>query len=511
MDRIDRGRSIAEGNLMAETNRRTSNQTVSSNRRLAVSLCVLALVLLTWTHSATADLPIRVSIKFMVNSSGDRPSMGLFNTDALVNAEADAGTEIMKQMKSEHRILVTEIIDLPQSLWRYSGAAINESNLNTIRDLARADPTTWSWRTNAINVYVTASGGSAYSLYPPENNMILFGQGCTNTPSCLVHEMGHSLSLRHTHESGGDDCDDTLADSSSWSSKDDMANFNYGSDYASLTDIQQDNVDMTWHNIMSYHTGSPQLRYTDCQKDKASYIASIDTWFLTKLPVYVGHVCVPDTDGNCTGSWDGKFLSLQDALDAGGLDGKVIVLDDIDTTMTQPDVNFEVEITSRRGTSHVDQGAQSWQLPTELGDSSHPQARAAMRASQAERTASRREMRLAEKAAASAARLEDRSAILKEAKKIEKEHADRSLGHLRTAEYWATGDEKLAIQMELARTHWHRGEYGECQALYDIVAEATDQDHLREWALSHAEECRVRLAVVEPARTTVEDEEDPES
>ncbi len=456
-----------------------------------VALFIGTFTFLSMPLVSKADVPFRVSIKFIVNSSGNRPATGNFNTTADVNAETDAGNDILRTMLSEQRILVTEIIDLPTSLSGWSNISVSSANRDTIRTLAMASPTTWSWRTNAVNVYVTGGSGSAISKFPPNNDIILFGQNCSNNPSCLLHELGHSLNLMHTHEGGGaDGCSDTLNDNKDWTSKDQMANANYGTDYANLTSSQKNNVDMTWSNFMSYHVGSPQDRFTPCQKDRTSAQGYSDkSWLLAKIPVYVGGCFLI-----CNGSFYFPFPDLQSALDAGSLTNKAIVLKDVDTTITQNTINLvNVDIDTRQGVSHIDKGALLYELPSDLEMSSNILVSAAVKAAQDEVTAGREALRVGKENASADMGEEQRKAVLDTAREKEKQHLDNSINHLLMAAKNATGNEKLAIQLELAQRYWHRANYKLSLSFYNLVADGTDQIHLREKALMHAKQCQEKL------------------
>ncbi|MBW2399995.1 MAG: hypothetical protein JRG80_12080, partial [Deltaproteobacteria bacterium] len=98
--------------------------------RAGASIVATTLAVSMWTAMAAADVPVRVSVKFIVDASGNRPAAGRFNTTAEVNAEADAGTDILRGMISEHRIQVTEILDLPTSLSSWSTIAVGSDGTN---------------------------------------------------------------------------------------------------------------------------------------------------------------------------------------------------------------------------------------------------------------------------------------------------------------------------------------------------------------------------------------------
>jgi hypothetical protein len=61
---------------------------------------------------------------------------------------------------------------------------------------------------------------------------------------------------------------------------------------------------------------------------------------------------------------------------------------------------------------------------------------------------------------------------------------------MKEAEKFAAGDEKLAIQFELARRYVMEGDCAQAERYYTLVAEKTDQIYLRDEALRRARECR---------------------
>ncbi|GMR09112.1 MAG: hypothetical protein BMS9Abin26_2126 [Gammaproteobacteria bacterium] len=444
-----------------------------------------------------ADIPFRVSVKFIVDASDNRPATGRFNTTAEVNAEANAGNDILKAMKSELRLLNTEIIDLPTSLSAYSTIAVSSANVTVIRNLALADPVTWRWRTNAVNVYVTGGPGSAYSRFPPENDIILFGQGCTANPSCLLHELGHSLNLSHT-QAADDGCTDTLTDDSSWNNKDQMANANYGDVYANLTAGQQYNVDMTWSNFMSYHVVPPQDRFTPCQKDRSSSTASSDSsWWLTKQPVYVhpANSGLCSIFGICNGTWSAPYPNFQAALNSGGLAGKVIVLEQGNYVITQAaGINLNVEINTRQGTSRVDRGVMTYELPVAINNSKNSAVSTAAKSAQDEDRKSRKVIEAAQLNTKAAITEKARATIMANAEKQRKVHKDNAIKYLLQAEKHAAGNEKLAIQMELAERYWHSGNYQQSLTYYTRVADKTDQPGLKDMALLRVSQSQEKIA-----------------
>jgi len=455
---------------------------------------ILLIFILISSNETLADIPFRVSIKFIVDSSGDRPSAGSFNTDDEVNAQELLANEILVNMFSELRMKVTEIIDLPTSLSTYSGYAATSANRDTIRSLAMASPTTWKWRTNAVNVYVVGGSGSAFSKFPPDNDIVIMGQSIFDTT--LLHELGHSLNLKHTHQDGGaDGCNDTLADDKDWNNKDQMANNSYGSNYSLLSTAQKNAVDMTWKNLMSYH--QPRSLVSPCQKDRMSSQASIDSNLLTVIPRYVhgpnSIACTINIFVPCNGTWSRPYSSLQNALDGSGLSGKAIVLEKGNHLIIQSGgINLNVDLLTRQGVSKVDRERTLYELPVALDKSKNLAVKDAMKAAKRESTLARKALKEGEKNAA-ASKADKRNAIKKLAKEKSTQHKDNVIYQFLEAEKYATDKELVAIQMELAERYWHSQNYSLCLEYYNRVAANTVQIHLKDKAIRHAQQCQDKL------------------
>lgn len=453
---------------------------------------LLFLFLLLSVDPVIADVPVRVSIKFIVDADGNRSATGAYNSDADILFEMNTSDEVFAGMDSEVRFQVTEIIDLPASL--SSHFDFRTADRDEIRNLATASPTTWSWRTNAINVYisgVTDPAACGVSAFPPNNNIVLLMQD--NLPGCLTHEKGHSLDLAHTHASN-DGCSDTITDNQDWTSKDQMANANYSSNYSLLTAAQQDAVDRTWHNVMSYHFNPPWDRITLCQKDRISAQVYNDrNWLLTKIPVYVKSTSLCGV--SCNGSWLLPYPNLQSALSAGSLTGKAIVLEKGNYTITQVSgVNADVDIGTRNGVSKVDRGRPvPFELPGDLVNSKNSAVSAAVRAAQSEATMARKVFNEAKKNAAAAKEV-NRAAILEKAKAKKQAHEAKVLGHFLNAEKQSSGNERLVIQLELAKMYRNSKNYSQCVNYYNRVAENTDQPALKEITLWQAGQCQKKIA-----------------
>lgn len=462
----------------------------------------LALVLIS-TATEAAYVPVRVSIKFIVDSSGNRPTTGRLNTDDEITAEFNEGVAILRENMSEFTLVNIEggIVDLTGvSQWYTTTVASPNggTNRDALRDAAIADPATYLWRDDAINIYINAGTSSAISDFPPTNNIILMNQGCINTPSCILHELGHSLHLYHTHETagsdGGDECSDTITDNQSWS-KDQVANNNYGCLYANCTIAQKAAVDLVYNDIMSYHADEPQRKISTCQKDRISTQGDSDrAWLLATQPVYVRSTYVGSPFFLEFGRYDFPYNTVQEAV-ASGLTNKVMVVEGATYTPTAPfTINVNSEVVTRSSSSVISPpGLELYPLPTELEKSKNPKVRAAAKSVQDEdkfeRTAEKqlkRDMKVA--------KTDEEMAVLKAAgEKKKRGHKDNAIKNLTDAEQAAEGDEKLALQMELAQRYKHDGNYEQALKYYSLAAEASPDEKFRNHILMFVKEMQQKL------------------
>ncbi|GMR07226.1 MAG: hypothetical protein BMS9Abin26_0228 [Gammaproteobacteria bacterium] len=444
-----------------------------------ISACIFFLL----TGIAAADIPYRVSVKFILDSNGNRPASGDINTNAEVNDQIDLGNEVLRNMFSELGMGLVEIVNIA-GVSQHFNDAINGTNRDQIRSDALGNTALYAWRTNAINMYIVGSSGSAISKFPPNNDIIMVGQNIRTTT--VIHESGHSLNLMHTHEGGGaDGCADTIPDNKDWTI-DQLSTNQYGVPYASLTAAQQNVVDMVFNNIMSYH--GPRDRLSPCQMDRMSNQGYSDrSWMYSKIPVYVSTTNLCPL--LCNGSWVFPYNNVQTALSGGGLTGKGLVLKQGNYSITQNAINFDLEIISRSGTSKIDKDEPLYTLPV-INESQAPGVSTAAKAAQQEDTAARKVVSAGEKNAKSAMNKVDRTAILNAAEVKRKQHSDNAMNYLLEAESYASGDEKLAAQLELAQRYRYAGNCGLAIKYYNLVAKGTDQKHLKARALRLVEKCK---------------------
>jgi hypothetical protein len=454
-------------------------------------LIAIAIILL--AQPASAYVQVRISIKFIVDANGNRPATGRLSTDEKIIGEVDWGNVILAASNnmSEYRIQRLELVNLSGVSHWYLTNATDTTRAN-LRAAATANPTAYRWRNDAINIYINGGNGSANSAFPPDNDIIMMNQGCTNTPSCILHELGHSLNLYHTHEpccTNQDLCADTITDNSGWS-RDQIAQNNFGTTYNNLNATQQDQVDLVYNNVMSYHVDESQLRFSVCQLDRASVQGDSDwTWLLTREPVYVRN----SYNGPQNGRFNTPFKTLQ-AAEAAGLTNRVVVLHQGNNPVTTAvTIDENTQIVPRLGTATVGNGALHYILPTDLEQSENPEVRSAIQAVQHEDQAGRKVMQEAEQASALAATEEERAAIKANAETRRKQHQNSAVSHLRRAEGFAAGREKVAILLEIAERYRDSGNCDEAAVYFNLVAEKTEQIHLRKHGLYQANHCQELL------------------
>lgn len=456
-----------------------------------------------------AEVNVRISVKRIMDASGLPPAAGNLNTAAEVQTEIDWASRILALNESELRVTSLEVTDLTGvSQWFNVGASY--INLTNLRATAVASPATYRWRTDAINVYITGVGvGAGYADFPATNYVFLSGTGtntalmlaqnCANNPSCLLHEIGHVLSLWHTHQAGtvgSDECPDTILDNNAWrNNRELISTNNFGTDYASLTPAQQDQVDLVYNNVMSYHTSEPQLRFSTCQLDRLSRQSDIDrNWILTREAVYV--------DASAGGGGDGRYITPYNTLsaaDSGGLDGKVTVLRagnyPIGGAMT---IDVQTELVPRLGSALIGNCAEHFYLPVaELHEADDPALRKAVhtfRVADAERRA-----RL-QAAEAVARRAQDNEADGADARarvlEVKRQNLADAVVELEQAAALAEGELQATLILEIAQRHRDAGDCDSASDYFEQVAALTQQPGLRDRALSEAKHCEALRALL---------------
>lgn len=240
---------------------------------------------------ALAQLEWRVSVKFILNGSANRPASGNFITDQQVRDAVQRANGFLDASGRGYRYTLIEITNAAGIAQWFDSDGTNRPALEAA---AEASKSLYLYRDNAINVYINGWDGTAQCSFPNDsagqNDIIFMGQGSFQTT--FGHEAGHYFDLYHPFEGesyrntdnsncttndctcaiwvggNGDFIDDTIKDNQCWTTRNNIAQGNYGVNYGS-PGSDDGAVDRVYSNLMSYRTDS-RARLTDDQMDRAT-------------------------------------------------------------------------------------------------------------------------------------------------------------------------------------------------------------------------------------------------
>lgn len=273
------------------------------------SFCLFAL-------DAAAQIEWRVSVKFILDITGNRPSGGIINTDQDVRDQIDAANRLIDPFGRGYRFRLTEITNL-SGYWVYFSTD-RETTATNLQRIVSSDPGSVAWRNNAINVYINAADGDNEGI--SKSNLVVMGHNVVH--ETFTHECGHYLGLCHTHGCNCNACaecvglkddgvDDTLLDSACWN-RDDISIYWTNKVYANLNTAEQIVVSNTFNNIMSYHPNrrvltSDQLdRIADTSNGSRNNLTTGFTWFVDR-----NNTCTGRTGSSrCANGAGGPFQTV---------------------------------------------------------------------------------------------------------------------------------------------------------------------------------------------------------
>jgi hypothetical protein len=224
---------------------------------------------------APAEVSWRVSVKFLTDANGNRPTNGTITNEVAVQELIEFGNALPSFAGRGARLELVEVVDVTGFPHWFDQDPSPSGVREDLESVAKLFQTEFKWRSDAINVYFnnqTAGGCS----FPGDGDIIFLGS--SNNPWVIIHEIGHFMNLKHTHQgerfenrdgsncvstnectdcfrkiSGDDGMDDTLPDNSCWNSTNQIAQANFNRDWEALNAAQQSQVIATLRNIMSYH------------------------------------------------------------------------------------------------------------------------------------------------------------------------------------------------------------------------------------------------------------------
>ncbi|MGE3181737.1 MAG: hypothetical protein AB7N71_08910 [Phycisphaerae bacterium] len=133
---------------------------------------------------------------------------------------------------------------------------------------ATANPGMYAWNSDAVNIYINNNNVAGTCVFP-SRQLSVIGPTASSQAEVTLDEIGHYFNLCHTHGCqcgccdpfeegtcntvpGDDNVLDTLPDLPCWTSNE-IAEHNFGVDFADLSPQQQEQVRDVFFNIMSFH------------------------------------------------------------------------------------------------------------------------------------------------------------------------------------------------------------------------------------------------------------------
>lgn len=298
----------------------------------------LLLALLLAPALASAQIDWRVSVKFVLDANGNRPTGGSLGTDDEVRTQINNANAIMDGTGRGYRFRITEIVNVSGVSQWFMVDSHDENRKNELENAARNDPGLYAYRNDAINVYINGWGNSAVCTYPGSGTVVFVGQAPFATT--LGHEFGHIFALYHTQgrtcagcggdgdctTPGDDEIADTLPELACWD-QDMIANNRFQRNYAGLNPSEKIQVDNTYSNLMSYHTccrsviTSDQLdKMTDVSNSSRNNMASGFTLWVDR-----NNGCWSPNGSRTCGIFGGPFTRVADAVNSAN-SGNVILI-----------------------------------------------------------------------------------------------------------------------------------------------------------------------------------------
>ena len=249
-----------------------------------------ALALVVSPREAAAQLELKVSVKFILSSSGARPPGGNLLTDTDVRRAFTNMNDLLDTFGRGYHFRITEIVDIAGHSEAYNVDVQTASEI--IQAAVNSNPTAFGWRNAAANMYINndSGGGSAFS------GMVVVSHNSGYLT--ILHESGHHFGLCHTQGCGcqacadcaltDDEVGDTLPDRECWTF-DQIASHAFPAVYPNLSPAQTGMVSNTFNNVMSYHKDGTGNVLTTGQLDRmadtanslvASSIVTGSTWFV---------------------------------------------------------------------------------------------------------------------------------------------------------------------------------------------------------------------------------------
>ncbi len=299
-------------------------------------MALMAVLCFLFGANTQAQLQWRLSVKLILDAGGNPPTSGNgIGSAAEIQNHVNAANAFLDRAGRGYQLNLTEVVNLPGVSQWYSVNARDSGNKANLEAAAMGNPGLYAWRSDSINIYINNTSSGVCS-FPNSGNAIFQGQsqpGGTNGYPAPFHEMGHFFNLCHTMGCDCGDCGDgtsgcdmgthddgladTIRDSTCWN-RDQVSINNFGAPYASLNAGQQNAVNYTYQNVMSYHTDSALNSYleTSDQLDRITDASNGPRNFVcTGHTQFVDHNGCPFPNGSSGCSiFGGPYHSVGDGI-----------------------------------------------------------------------------------------------------------------------------------------------------------------------------------------------------
>lgn len=320
---------------------------------------LLAFLLALSPFLAPAQIEWRVSVKFILGPNDERPCCGNYDSFEDVTNRINEANAILWRHGRGYRYRLDQVVTVPGiSEWFER----DRDQAHALEVAAEADPATYKWRFDTINVYINNWSGTAICSFPHDpagqNDIIFLGQGSFTTS--FIHEAGHYFDLHHTFDGevnrnaddtpcdkgcscakliGGDQdsINDTIRDHECWNTREAIVQGN-------VPGTDNEAVDRVFFNMMSYRAGVRD-RFTDDQLDR---VTDASNGVRAKVATGRTYFVAPFGDDiNGDGSSASRYRTLAKGLSVA--EAADVVLLHGGTYGTAPTLNQPVTITATRG------------------------------------------------------------------------------------------------------------------------------------------------------------------
>lgn len=247
---------------------------------LLLRLLLAAVIVSCPLFRAHAQLEVRVSVKFILDTNGMRLPGGKLSTDDQIRNSITNSNRRLASFGRGYQLNLIEIKDLPghSDLYPLSQCETTDAITQGVQN----NPAEFLWRDDAMNIYINnAEDGHGCSA----------GLGGVIVQSYLgsigLHEPCHFFHVCHTQGCGCAECNvcqelqddglaDTLPDRECWT-KDDISTNWFHKVFDNLNPAQQASVSNTFNNIQSYHVrnGGSGTVLTSDQLDRIADSANL--------------------------------------------------------------------------------------------------------------------------------------------------------------------------------------------------------------------------------------------